>query len=219
MNTDELIHALETTLTPVRRVPPPLRMLRIWAATTLPVLAAVVWLMGPLPDLAARFARPNFALQEALALATALVAAYGAFCAGRPDQPGWKLWPPFGLAALWAAALGRQCVLVAFGGPGAAWAVQLDVMCVPAIAVSALPSALVTVWLLRQGAMFRLQRACLCGALAAAAAAEAALRLYHPEGTLATMLVWQIGSVVLFTVAGGAFAAVSLPRLARPAPI
>ncbi|OYV38342.1 MAG: hypothetical protein B7Z81_04750 [Acidocella sp. 20-61-6] len=219
MTTEDLIQELAGRLTPVSRVPSPFKMLQLWVAVTLAVLAAVVGGMGPLPNLAARVAQPSFALQEMMAAATALLAAYGAFCAGRPDQPGWKLWLPFGVAAVWAAALGRQCLLLALRGQGAAWSVHLDFMCVPAILASGLPSALVTVWLLRQGEMFRPAWACLCGALASAAAAEAALRLYHPEGTLATMLVWQMGSVVLFTFAGGGMAALSLPRLRRLRPI
>ncbi|MDE2517627.1 MAG: DUF1109 family protein [Rhodospirillales bacterium] len=203
---------MENALTPVVRAPSPGRGMLLWIAVTVPSLAAMVWMMGPLPDIAALLVRPEFLLVQGLAVGTAVLAAYGALCAGRPDQPGWKTVLPFAAALLWAAALGRQCFVLAIGGQGSALVVQPDLICVPAIAASALPSALAILWVLRRGTSFRRVRACLCAALAAAAAAQAALRLYHPDGTFATMLVWQIGSVGLWTLVGAALTRLSLPR-------
>lgn len=212
MNTEELIARLEADLAPVRRLPPPGRAVLTWLLATVPVLAAMVWAMGPLPDLPRLLRAPGFLIAEGFAVTTALLAAYAAFCAGRPDEPGWKLWLPAMTFVVWVAELGRQCFVVAMNGASAALAIHPDWMCVPAIAMGGLIPALAIVWLLRGRTQFRNARASLCGALAAAAAAEAALRLCHAEDTLAMVLVWQMGSVALFTAAGGALARLFLKR-------
>lgn len=211
METDELIARLAKELTPVKPAPSPAICLLRWLVITVPALALVVWVVGPRPDLAYLLARPNFATAELLALGTALISAYAAFCAGRPDQPGWKLWLPVVAMTLWLAELGRQCFVLSLRTGGAALALRPDLMCVPAIAISGLAPAVAMVWFLRRSAMFRTTHACLCGALAAAAAAEAALRLFHAEDTMMMVLVWQMGSVVLFTAFGGAVGRVMMP--------
>jgi hypothetical protein len=219
VNAEEVIERLESDLAPVRRLPSPGRALLIWLAVTLPALAAVVWAMGPLADLPRLLSEPAFLVAEGFAAATALTAAYAAFCAGMPDEPAWKLWLPVAVLGLWVAELGRQCFVIGMSGDGAALALRPDWMCVPAIAVGGLIPALAIVRLLRGRAEFRAARASLCGALAAAAAAEGALRLFHAEDTLVMVLVWQMGSVALFAAAGGALARLSLrrPRTAEPA--
>lgn len=203
METERLIEVLEQDLQPVRRMPGPWRLLVQWLALSLPVLAAITLAMGPRPDLDAVLATPGFLLAEGLAVLTALVAAYAAFCAGRPDQPGWKLLLPVALAAVWLIELGRQCLLLSAANVAGALVLHVDFACVPGIALSGLVPAVGMALLLRSSASFRLTAASLSGALAAAALAEAALRLFHAEPTFLTMLVWQMGSVALFTLAGG----------------
>jgi hypothetical protein len=219
VNTEELIEQLEAELSPVRRLPSPRRALLIWLAVTVPALAVVVQVMGPLPELPRLLREPGFLIAEGFAIVTALLAANAAFCAGKPDEPGWKLWLPVAVFVLWAAELGRQCFVLALSGDSGVFVVRPDWMCVPAIAVSGLIPALTMVLLLRGRTRFRAAWASLCGVLAAAAAAEGALRFYHAADTLAMVLVWQMGTVALLAAAGGALARLSLgrPRMARPA--
>ncbi|MGC8470361.1 MAG: NrsF family protein, partial [Acetobacteraceae bacterium] len=177
----------------------PARRLLLWFALSLPALALVVWLNGPRPNLATVLGRPSFLAAEALALATALAAGYAALCAPIPGEPGWKQLLPLAAAAAWLGFLGKQCwdVYVAIGPRGLA--LGWDSMCIPAIALGGAVPALLMAALLRRGVGYRLTQSCLCGALAAAALAEAALRLYHPEDAALMVLVWQLGSVALFT--------------------
>jgi hypothetical protein len=57
----------------------------------------------------------------------------------------------------------------------------------------------VIIALLRRGTVVRIGQACLLGSFAAAALADMALRLCHPEDAAVTVIVWQMGSVALFS--------------------
>lgn len=218
MRTEELIASLARDLPPVRRVAPPATLLLRWLLVTVPVLAVVVYAMGVRPGLTGLLTQPRFMLAELLALATALISAYAAFCAGRPDEPGWKLYLPIAALALWLLELGRQCFILSLQTHGAALILRPDFLCVPAIAMAGFVPAVAMVWLLRRSAMFRTTHACLCGAMAAAAAAEVALPLFHAADTMMTVLVWQMGSVMLFTALGAAFGRITLRLLSNASP-
>ncbi|MDR3505119.1 MAG: NrsF family protein [Acidocella sp.] len=214
MDTDDLITRLAASgLPPVRPARAPGRAMGWWLLASLPALATMVWLMGPRPDLRLCLSEQGFWAGEALAGVTALLAAYAALCAGRPDEPSWKLALPAAALVLWLVVLGRQCFILSVSTQGAALIVRPDMMCVPAIALTGFVPALMLVLLLRKTARFRRLTAGFNAALAAAAAAEAALRLFHPEGTMMTLLVWQMGSVALFSGLG-ALAGAALRRRA-----
>lgn len=199
MQTDDLIVSLTQNLPPVQRASSPAVMLTRWLLMTAPILALVVWMMGPLPHWTTLFTQPGFIREELLAAGTAIVSAYAAFCAGRPGEPAWILWLPIGTFGLWLAELGRQCFVLSIQTKGAALVLHTDFMCIPAIAMAGFIPAVAMVWFLRRSSAFRLTHACLCGAMAAAAAAEVALPLFHAAQTIVMVLVWQIGSVLLFT--------------------
>lgn len=215
MRTENLIDALMNDLTPVRHMLSPGATTVLWLAITLPTLAFVTLIMGPRPDLASLWLSPGFALDEALAAFTAIVSAYAAFCAGRPDQPEWKLALPVGMMLIWLGVLGRQCLLLSEASQGGALRLYTDIACIPAIALAGIVPAAAMVFMLRRSPMFRTTHACLCGAMAAAAAAEFSLRLFHSADSFATLLVWQMGSVVLFTLSGSAIGRIILVRF-RP---
>ena len=204
METERLIARLADDLPPVRPLAGPGVRLARWLLMSLPAVAVVAWMAGLQADLATRLADPGFLVAEGAALLTALAGAYAALCAGLPDQPGWKLWLPLAPLALWLGLLGRQClaVLVRVGPDGLR--VTSDLMCLPAVALGGLVPAIAILAMLRRGGHLRATPACLCGALAAAALGEAALRLYHAEDAAIMVLVWQLGSVALFSLAAGA---------------
>ncbi len=96
------------------------------------------------------------------------------------------------------ATLGRQCwdEWVRLGLSGMEF--HSDLMCVPAIAMTGAVPALAIVLAIRRGARLYTPYAVLWGSLAAAALANVALRLFHPEDAALMVIVWQFGSVLLF---------------------
>jgi hypothetical protein len=203
METEHLVERLATELTPVRRIARPAIRLAWWLLISVPAAALVVWSFGLRPDLAARLADRTFLLAEVAAMLTALVGIYAALCAGLPDQPGWKVWLPMAPMALWLGSLGKQCVDVFLRLGPEGLAITSDAMCLPAIAMGALVPAIAIVVMLRRSGKFRTTHACLCGALGAAALGAAALRLYHMEDAAIMVIVWQLGSVALFSLVAG----------------
>ena len=204
MKTETLIDRLTAELTPVHRIARPAARLAWWLLISMPAIAAVVWTLGLRPDLGVRLADRAFLIEEGAALLTALVGIYAALCAGLPDQPGWKVWLPMAPMALWLGVLGQQCVDVFLRLGPEGLQVTSDAMCLPAIALGGLVPAIAIVVMLRRGGKFRTTHACLCGALGAAALGAAALRLYHTEDAAIMVIVWQLGSVALFSLVAGA---------------
>ncbi|MDE2576745.1 MAG: DUF1109 domain-containing protein [Rhodospirillales bacterium] len=204
MKTEQLVEHLAAEVTPVRRIARPAARLTAWLAISVPAAALVAWGFGLRPDLAARLAEPAFLLEVGAAVLTALVGAYAALCAGLPDQPGWKLWLPLAPMALWLGVLSRQCVDIAVRMGWDGLRVSSDAMCLPAIAMGGLVPVIAILALLRRGGHFRIMHACLCGALGAAALGAAALRFYHTEDAAIMVIVWQLGSVALFSLVAGA---------------
>ena len=203
MKTERLVERLAAELTPVRRIARTGTRLAWWLLISVPAAGLVAWASGLRPDLVARLADRSFLVEEGAALLTALVGVYAALCAGLPDQPGWKMWLPMAPVALWFGVLGRQCldVFLRMGPEGLS--ITPDAMCLPAIALGGLAPAIAIVVLLRGSGKFRTTGACLCGALGAAALGAAALRLYHMEDAAIMVIVWQLGSVALFSLAAG----------------
>ncbi|MGH7121329.1 MAG: NrsF family protein [Acetobacteraceae bacterium] len=203
MGTERLIEELVQDLVPVRRVPAPSVRLMWWGLLSLPAVALVVWLSGVRPDLVAKFSDPRFLFVEVAALVTALVSTYAALCAGSPDTPAWKVWLPLLPMALWLGALGRQCLGIDLWVGVGALQLSLDARCIPAIALGGAVPAIVTAALLWRSRGFRTGHACFCGALGAAALSAAALRLYHTADAALMVIVWELGSVALFTLVAG----------------
>ena len=204
METERLIERLAAELTPVHRIARPATRLAWWLLISLPATGLVVWFFGPRPDLAARLADRTFLIEEGAALLTALVGIYAALCAGLPDQPDWKVWLPMAPMALWFGVLGQQCLDVFLRqGPGGLQ-ITPDAMCLPAIALGGLVPAVAIAVMLRRSGKFRTTHACLCGALGAAALGATALRLFHMQDAAIMVIVWQLGSVALFSVVAGA---------------
>lgn len=205
MRTERLIAELADDLSPVRRLARPGVRLAAWFAVSVPAAALVALAFGLRPDLAVRLADPGFLVAEGAALLTALAAAYAALCAGLPDQPGWKLWLPLAPLALWLAVPGQQCVAITIRLGPEGLRLTSDMMCLPAIAIGGLvPTVAIVAMLRHAGSRLRATHACLCGSLAAAALGAAALRLYHAEDAASMILVWQLGSVALLSLAAGA---------------
>jgi len=218
METDRLIEQLSAGLTPVRPLPSPAGRLAGWLAASVPALAVVTLGFGLRPGLGGLFASPGFVLELAGALLTGLLGGYAALCAVVPDQPSWKLWLPVAPMSLWLGTLGQQCLEVALRIGPDGLRVTSDAMCLPAIALGGIVPAVAMTILLRRARGVRTTHACFCGALAAAALGAAALRLYHPQDAAIMVIVWQVGSVALLSLAAGALGRLLVARAPEIAP-
>lgn len=198
--TDELIERLAKDVRPVRRLQPPWLRTAIWFAVSLPWVAAVVFIMGVRPDLAARVSESRWLVEQGAALATAVMAAMAAFCAGVPGRPRWEHFMPLLPLALWLGMLGQGC-LEAWNASGAAGLMlRPDWQCLPGIVMVGIgPAVAMTVMILRGSAIAPMTTTAL-GALAAGGLAEVGLRLFHQEDASLMVLVWQAGTVFGLTL-------------------
>lgn len=204
-DTDALIETLARDARPVQRLPPPGRRVMRWLAVALPVVALFGAIMGVRADLAEMLAEPVFVLQLIAGLATAVCAAFAAFASCVPGAPSWMVCLPAVPLAVWVASLGRQCWQdwFAVGPEGVVF--RPDLICLPIIAmIGAVPLAAIVV-MARRGAPLTPRLTTFLAALAAAALAYVGLRLIHPQDAAFMVLVWQFGSVAIFSFVTGAF--------------
>ena len=203
LRTDELIERLTKEVRPVRRLRPPALRTAIWLALSLPWVAAVVFVMGVRPDLGARLSDSRWLLEQSAALATAIMAAMAAFCAGVPGRPRWEHFMPLLPLAVWLGVLGQGC-LQAWSSMGASGlALSPDWQCLPGIVMVGLgPAVVMTVMILRGTAIAPVVTTAL-GALAAGGLAEVGLRLFHQVDASLMVLVWQAGTVFGLSFAAG----------------
>lgn len=197
MNTEDLIERLAGDAAPVRPLPPPWRRAAAWFAVAVPAVAACVVIMSPRPDLAARLADGRYLVEQGAAVATAVLAAVAAFAAEVPGQRRRPALLALAPLALWLGSLGQGCLAAGGMSFGPDW------VCIPAIAMTGAVPAAVMAMMLRRGAPLLPRTTVTLGALAAAALANAGLRLFHPEDASLMVLVWQFGTVALLTALGG----------------
>ncbi len=206
--TDDLVAGLVADIRPVRRLAPPWRRVLWWALLGAPWVALTVAIMPPLPDLAARFLQPAFAVQQAAAVLTAILAAHAAFAAVVPGRSRWLLLAPLLPLAVWLASLGQGCIDEWLRG-ATLWYIDLE--CLPKIALIGFAPAVLMVFMLRRGAPLRPNLTVALGGIAAAALGNFGLRLFHPLDASLMVLAWQVGAVALLA----ALASLLGPRVLR----
>lgn len=203
LETDDLIERLATRHRPIRRLPPPRKRALYWLSIALCGVAAVVVLMSPRDDLAAKLTDTRFLIEEVAALATAVAAAFSAFCLIIPGHSRAVALLPAPPLAIWLGSLGQGCWQAWLNFGDEAWRLSPDWVCFPAIVtVGAIP-ALTMVAMLRKGAPIAPRMTVMLGALAAAALGNVGLRLFHPQDASLMVLVWQFGSVALLSMLAG----------------
>jgi len=197
MRTEELIDRLAQDGGPVRPLAPPLRRALTWLAVALGFAVAMVWAIGPRPDLAERLVEARFLYEQGAALATAVAAAVAALALTVPDASRlWRLLPVIPGAA-WLGSLGVGCLRdwARMGPDGLR--LTPDPECFFYIALIGSLPMLILVLMLRRGAPLRPNWTMGLAALAAAAMGNFALRLFHMQDAALMVLVWQVGAVAL----------------------
>jgi len=203
MKTDALIESLAREAGPVRPLPAPMRRVWGWLAIALAFALAMVWAIGPRPDLAERLVEARFLLEQGAALATAITAALAALALTMPDAARFWRWLPVVPAGAWLATLGLGCLRDwAQMGP-AGLRITADPECFVYIALIGSLPLLVLVLMLRRGAPLRPSWTLALAALAAAAIGNFALRLFHTQDAALMVLIWQVGAVALIAAIAG----------------
>ena len=203
MKTDALIDSLARDAGPVRPLRSPLRRIWGWLAIALGFAGAMVWAIGPRPDLTERMLEARFLLEQGAALATAIAAAMAALALTMPDAARIWRWLPVVPAMVWLGTLGLGCLRdwAQMGPEGLR--LTPDPECLVYIALIGSLPLLALVLMLRRGAPLRPSWTLALAALAAAAIGNFALRLFHMQDAALMVLVWQVGAVALIAAIAG----------------
>lgn len=211
MKTIDLIAALAEDVPPVRRLRRPTVRAACWLALAITVLGLLAISQGIREDLILRLHDPVFALGMASSLLTGVSAALAAFQLSLPDRSRqWGLLPLPALV-LWISNIGYQCLTqwIAIGPNGIT--PGETARCFATLVLTGLPLSLVMLVMLRHAAPLRPTAATLAGSLAVAAITATALALFHVIDASAMILMWNLGTAMLFI----GFSAVFGQRLFR----
>jgi len=172
----------------------------VWLALSGLYLALVVVLMSPRSDLPSKMSDPRFAIEQAAALATGLMAAAAAFATTIPGYTPRVLVLPLLPLAVWLGSLSQGCIhgWIRRGPEGVS--LQPDWLCFPMIVLMGALPAVAMALMLRRGAPLTPRLTSFLGGLAAGGLANFGLRFVHPQDASVMVLVWQVGSV--FVLAG-----------------
>lgn len=201
MRTDALIDRLARDAGPVRPLRPAWQRCLVWLVLAAGFSAAVVLLMSPRPDLAEQLRDARFWIEQLAAFATGVLAAHAALALSVPGTSRRVALAPVFPAALWLGSQGLGCVSALTGGSGATLAGEPE--CLVLIALTGSVPAIALVMMLRRAFPVRPRLNMALAALAAAALGNVALRFFHAQDAALMVLVWQTGSVVLLSLAGG----------------
>lgn len=202
---DKLIQELVAELRPVRRLRPPIIRLAIWLLLSLPWLVAVVYVKGLLPDIGTKLSDVRWLVEQGAALATALMAAMAAFCAGVPGRPRWEHFMPLVPLTIWLGVLGHASIQEVAMSGDVSRIFHQHWECLPAIIFVGIGPAVVMTAMVRRGFPRAPMLTSGLAALASAGLAEVILRLIHPQAVSLMVLVWQAGSVVGLALLAGLF--------------
>jgi hypothetical protein len=203
VNTDDLIRQLADGARPVRRLRSPWLRAGLWLLVSVPYAAAVVWL-HPMPaELWRGMAESRFLIEQAAAAVTAVAAAAAAFASTVPGFNRRLLLLPVAPLTVWLGTVGLGCLAdwLRLGSEGLALRPDWDCLR-PAILLGIVPLAMIMM-MLRRGAPLSPRITVVLAAVAVAALANAALRLFHVGDTAVMILIWHLGvAAVISAIAG-----------------
>lgn len=196
-STPDLIRALASNLSPVRRLRPPAVRAALWLTLAAAVLALLAVSQGIRPDLPSRLQDSSFAAMIAGALLTASAAALSAFMLSLPDRSAWWIALPLPPLAFWFSNIGYQCLTN--------WVV-LDVSgmslgetsrCFATLVLASLPLSLALFLMLRHAVVMRPMAVAVTGSLSVAALTSAALFLFHILDASVLVIIWNLGTAMV----------------------
>lgn len=206
ITTPDLINALASNLTPVRRLRRPVSRAACWLALAAVILALLAVSQGIRPDLAQRLQDSTFVSRMAGTLLTGVFAAVAAFMLSLPDRSRLWLLLPAPALALWLSAIGYQCLTSWISVEPSGIRMGETARCFATLILTSLPLSLTMLIMLRYAAPLRPTGVVFAGSLAVAAIATTALSLVydHPDATI-MVLIWSLGTAAIFVGPSGAF--------------
>ena len=201
--TPDLIKALSANLVPVRRLRKPGVRAACWLVFAALILALLAISQGLRPDLVQRLHDRDFALGIAGSLLTGGFAALAAFMASLPDRSRLWLLAPLPALALWLANIGYQCLTqwVSLGADDLS--LGETARCFATLVLTSLPLSLTMLLMLNYAAALRPAPVALMAALAVAAMTATALSLFHALEASVMVLMWNLGTTILFITLAG----------------
>jgi hypothetical protein len=198
IDTPALITALSADMSPVRRLKPPVLRAFGWLGCAAVLLMLLAVNRGIRPDLAERLQDAAFATSIAAAIVTGMLAAIAAFLISLPDRSRLWLLLPLPSLAVWLSNVGYQCLThwVVIGPEGISPGEAMR--CFSTLALAGMPLSLLLVVMLRYAAPLRPTAVAVTGSLAVGALTAAALSLFHTIDASAMILMWNIGTALLF---------------------
>src|SRR5438034_1102492 len=203
ITTPDLIEALATNVTPVRRLRPPLARAAFWLSVAAAILVLLGVSNGARPDLPQRLQEPIFVAGIAASLLTGVLAAIAAFLVSLPDRSrGWLLLPLPSLV-VWVSTISYGC-LTNWVDVSAAGGLRMGeaARCFATLVLVSVPLSLLMFVMLRHAAPLRPTPVVLTGSLAIAAMTASALSLFHAFDATVMILMWNLGSAVLLVGLG-----------------
>jgi hypothetical protein len=186
-----------------RPLPHPARRAFGWLLVALAFGAAMVWAIGPRPDLAERLADGRFLLEQGAALATGIAAAIAALSLTIPGATPLLRLLPVVPGALWLATLSAGCLRDWWQWGVDGLRITPDPACFAYIALIGSLPGVVLYMMLRRGVPLAPRLTIALAALAAAGVGNFALRFFHMQDAALMVLVWQVGSVALIALLAG----------------
>lgn len=205
IKTPDLIASLAANAAPVRRLRPPVMRAACWLLLAAVVMTLLAVNQGIRPDLARRLHEPAFAIGMAGSLLTGALAAISAFLVSLPDRSRLWLLLPLPALVLWLSNTGYQCLVqwIDIGPDGAS--LGEAARCFATLVLTSLPLSLAMLVMLRYAAPLRPTAVTLMGSLAVAAITATALSLFHTLDATVMILMWNLGTAVLFVGLAGVF--------------
>lgn len=203
--TPDLIESLAVNMKPVRRLRPPVTRAACWLLLAALVLTLLAVSQGIRPDLAQRLHDPVFAVGLAGAALTGVLAAIAAFLVSLPDRARLWLLLPAPAVAIWLSKIGYQCLTqwVSIGPDGIA--LGEAGRCLATLVLTSLPLSLAMMVMLRYAAPLRPTAVTFMGSLSVAAITATALSIFHSADATLMIVMFNIGTAVIFVSLGGVF--------------
>lgn len=202
ITTPDLIESLATSLTPVRRLRPPLMRAGCWLLLAAVILGLLAVSQGIRPDLARRLQQAGFASGMAASLLTGICAAIAAFMLSLPDRSRlWLLLPAPTLFA-WLSTIGYQCLTDWISLDPNGMQLGETARCFATLVLTGLPLSLAMLFMLRYAGPLRPTVTTLTGSLAVAAITATALSLFHDLDATVMILIWNLGTAAVIVGMG-----------------